>query len=69
MNSLDKSYSKFVDTIMFNHKTLSVEEVESTLNTKELKKQSENKNGSNGEGLTFRIDSKLETPRTRKNPD
>ena len=52
LNSLDKSYSNFVDTMMFSHETLSVEEVQSTLNSKELKKQFECKNGSNSEGLT-----------------
>ena len=52
LNSLYKSYSKFVDTMMFSYETLSMEEIKSALNPKESKKQSENKNGRNSEGLT-----------------
>ena len=63
LNSLDKSYSNFVDTMMLSHETLSVEEVQSTLNSKELKKQSKNQNESNGEG--FIIKGRFETRDTK----
>ncbi|PON55302.1 hypothetical protein TorRG33x02_299600 [Trema orientale] len=54
LNSLDKSYSNFVDTMMYSHETMSMEEVQSVLNSKELKKQSERKSENNGEGLIVR---------------
>ena len=66
LNLFDKSYINFVDTLMFSHETLSVEEVQSALNSKELMKQLENKNGSKGEGFTVRGGSKPKDTKNKK---
>ena len=58
LNFLWKSYSNFIDTMIFSHEILSMEKVQSALNSKELKKWLKNKNGTNGEGLIVRGRSK-----------
>lgn len=52
MSSLPKSYEYFVDALMYGRQTLSLDEVKSVLNTKELQGKQDHLGNGSGEGLT-----------------
>ena len=52
ISSLHKSYEHFVDALMYGRRTLTLDEVKSALNTKELQGKQESLGNAIGEGLT-----------------
>ncbi|KZV56298.1 hypothetical protein F511_00295 [Dorcoceras hygrometricum] len=54
LSSLPRSYEHFVDTMLYGKETLTMAEVKSALNSKELHKKNETKMESTGEGLNVR---------------
>ncbi|RZB80703.1 Retrovirus-related Pol polyprotein from transposon TNT 1-94 [Glycine soja] len=63
--SLPKSYSHFKETLLFGRDSVSLDEVQAALNSKELNERKEKKSSTSGEGLTargktFKKDSKFD---------
>ncbi|KAH9677320.1 CCHC-type domain-containing protein [Citrus sinensis] len=54
ISSLPKSYEHFADALMYRRQTLSLDEVKSTLSTKELQGKQESLGNDSGEGLTVK---------------
>ena len=54
ISSLPKSYEHFADALMYRRQTLSLDEVKSTLSTKELQGKQESLGNGSGEGLTVK---------------
>ncbi|KAH9652997.1 hypothetical protein KPL70_027263 [Citrus sinensis] len=52
VSSLPESYKNFADALMYGRQTLSLDEVKSALNTRELHEKRQNLNQETGEGLT-----------------
>lgn len=65
LSSLPKSYEHFVDTMLYGKQTLTLSEVKSALNSKELQKRSDAKVETAAEGLTIR--GRTEKKDTKKN--
>ena len=54
LNSLPKSYVNFKDTLLYGRESLTLDEVQIALNSKELNHKSEEKNNIMAEGLNVR---------------
>ena len=54
MSSLPKSYTNFKDTLLYERESLTLDEVQAVLNSKELNHQSEEKSNTLSEGLNVR---------------
>ena len=54
LSSLPKSYSNFKDTLLYGRESLTLDEVQATLNSNELNHRSEEKGNSVAEGLNVR---------------
>ena len=51
LSSLPKSFEHFVDTILYGKESLTMADVKSALNSKEIQKKSDESTDDNGEGL------------------
>lgn len=54
MSSLQKSFGHFKDTMLYGKESISLDDVQSTLNSKELNQRSDSKMQGNAEGLYSR---------------
>lgn len=52
LSSLPKVYKHFVDTMLYGKETLTMAQVKSALNTKELQRKADQPESSHGDGLT-----------------
>ncbi|KAJ9697554.1 hypothetical protein PVL29_009400 [Vitis rotundifolia] len=69
LSSLPKLYEHFVDTMLYGKQTLTMTEVKTPLNSKELQRKSESKEESNDEGLTTQGRPQKKDNKNSKNPD
>ena len=66
ISSLPESYKNFVDALMYGRQTLSLDEVKSALNTRELQEKRENLDQETGEGLTAKGQHYKKTKKKKK---
>ena len=66
VSSLPGSYKNFVDALMYGRQTLSLDEVKSALNTRELQEKRQNLDQETGEGLTAKGQHYKKTKKKKK---
>lgn len=69
ISSLPKSNEHFVDTLMYGRHTLSLDEVQSSVNTEELQRKQENLGNSSSEGLTVKVRSEWKKKKQGNNKE
>ncbi|KAH9649101.1 hypothetical protein KPL70_025857 [Citrus sinensis] len=69
ISSLPKSYEHFIDALMYERQTLSLDEVKSALSTKELQGKQESLGNSSGEGLTAKAKPEWKKKKQGKNKE
>ena len=67
LSSLPDSFEHFVDTLLYGRQTLMLKDVKSALESKDLKKKSNGKDQSYGEGLTVKSKANKKNSKEKKN--